>query len=565
MPSSYIPNVDWFDDLGNRMNPASGGFFAGRGGVPLNINGSHYWIGGNLFHSSNIGTDDDLGRDGIWMYKTPATGSTRLKTFTKIGNILPAAGGFTYVIRPHGLYNALTNTYVIWVHGYNIPPGAADRALIATCGGANIEGTWTYVNTALNPDGLGYKDCNLMIGPDGVTAYAFYTNGAQDNIVVSQLATDYLSAGISHILIAGASREGPCPFIDHEGRIGMFHTTSNYYDSTSTYDMRVMFATTSDPLGAWTASRLAYASDPTGTAYNAQGSFVLSFPNGLLYGQDFWVDGTNLQASNPVWVPIDQLVSRVSGWDISRFAVPSNNLLTGLVAFWPLSEVSDADDAVERIGGLTATQTSSPVSAGVRLRSRNFTTGRRFDRANSATLQTGDISFFFHIRFNWNGSGSFPTLFAKDDQSSQREYGVYIDTSDGNKLKFYISANGTSITQVAAATLGNVPTSTEYSALFYHDADLNVIGIAINGTVDTESAYSSGVRAGTAGLCIGDTTAHTGINFSGTLRDFGLWKAAKPTTQATALYNSGVGLPYEYFTVTGSTGGVSRGRTQLGM
>lgn len=545
--SPYQPNVDWADASSAFLNEFTGGFFRGAGGVPLRVNGYYYWIGSNLLLSDGAGGYRDPGYDGVWMHKT-----TDFSTFTAVGNILPTnPGGFRYVVRPHGGQCPSTGKYIIHAHGYNNPPGIADRCCVAES--ANIE-SWTW-DSVIDPDGIGYKDCGLYHHTDD-TAYAVYTNGVQDKIIVSQLATNWkttlgLGLGTSYVVAqSGGGREAPTMIADEDGAaIALFHSNQHSYadaDST-TYDEQVSFATT--PLGTWSTGRSAFASDPHGTDYSAQISEVLRFTNGWMTVGDHIRNP--LTASRQVWLPVDENVIRVASWATSRFTPPSNDLLTGLVAFFPLNEVSSTADAVERVGGLTGTHTGTLASNGVRLRSRTFSDGNRFDAANHATFQTGDIQVWWNvwIYFTALDANSRP-VFTKDDQSTHREYGLYYDASV-SRLKFYVSSTGSGITgTVTASALGAPSTATWYMVTCWHDSVTNALGIAINGTTDTTASYSGGITTTTQGLTIGDFGAHTGnVNWRGRIRDLGMWKAATPTAaQLTELYNGGLSLPYDYFT-----------------
>lgn len=549
--SPYQPNVDWTDDLGNLMNNASGGFLTGAGNVPLLVAGVgggtkyYWWVGGNLFHtqSAPVGTDDDLGKDGIWLYKT-----TDFSVFTKVGNILATPSPWTYVIRPHVLYNAANNNYVLWAHGYNIPAGSADRACVATS--TAIDSGWSWNTATLNPDGLGYKDCNLFLDVDGSTAYTIYTNGNQNAIIVSKLSSDFLSAGISTVTAVSGSRESPALTTDHEGKYCLSHSVSNYYDSTLTYDQQYCFATS--PLGTWTSSQEMFTTDPIGTNYTAQISQILKFNNGWMTLGDHWVGGTNLAASRQVWLPVDDVAQEPTSWALTRFQTPSNTLLLNLAAFFPLSEITTASNAVERVSGLNATVHGTAPSNvyGARLRSRVFSqsTLDYFEAANNAVFQTGTIDFWLSVWLYWNGSGSTPVLFAKDDQTTNREYACYLDTTNANKLTWGVSNNGTSLTGTVTSNSG-LSSNTLTHLVVYHSTTLGKIGMFINGVQDNEVTYAGGVRVGTAPFTIGETSKHSGIDWSGRLRDLGLWKGPKPRAgnEVSWLYNAGLSLPYEFF------------------
>lgn len=326
----FKPNDDWFDNNGN-LTEAHSGHVLGP------INGYYYWVGTSMDLVSSspnvitgyIGGQGRLPRTdrGMWLYK-----SSDLYNWQIVGNILapPVNGSVTWVsvLRPHILFNAANGNYVMWAHCANILD-ATDRACVATTSGSNIESGWSWVNTNLNPDGVGFKDCTLFLDSDGVTAYTVYTIGSQNGIRISRLNSAYTANdGVNTLAMAATAREAPQLF-----KIGLTYflitSVSNFYDSTSTFDEKYITTTAATPLSGWSANpgsgTVLYASDPTGGQFNAQGSFVL-IPQGktqFFWGADFWTPSP-LYNSRQVWLPITQSdathiqVSIPATWDLSN-------------------------------------------------------------------------------------------------------------------------------------------------------------------------------------------------------------------------------------------------------
>lgn len=541
-PWGYKPNADWYDDRGILVEAHAGGFLCGAKGVPLLVGGFYWWYGENCNRYNVNSTFDGLGWTGIWLYKT-----TDFLNFIFVGNILDHSSTSSYAERPHVLYNAANNNYVLWA---NMRIGTNDqRAGVATASAP--DGPWTWVTTSLDPDGLGYKDHNLFLDDTG-TAYTVY-NSTAGNMIVSQLASDFQSAGISHIsvtLLAGLAREAPVIVKDHEGKYILIHSVTNVLDSASTFDLKCLFATS--PLGTWSDPQPLFVADPIATDYNGQSSFVLVLPNGMLLGTDHWVQSDHYQ-SRQTWLPLDDYVNEPTSWDLSRFQVPANTLLDNLVAFYPLSEFVKFSDAVDRVGGLTAAATAAACQ-GVRYRSRDLhnTLGNGgFTHASNATFHTSGSSVWFNIWFRRLATGNFPCLITKDDVGSQREYNLLIDTSI-SKLQFLVSSDGSAIQQVNANTFGNPPVNGPWTMVTaWYDVATSKLGIAVNGVLDTEITYSAGIHDGTTAFAIGNIAALGTNFFDGYLRDCGMWKGPKPTSaMMLALYNNGLGLPYEYFTTS---------------
>ena len=91
------------------------------------MNGYYWWYGSSANRYNVVQTYDASGHTGVWLYK-----STDLLNWQIVGNILPVASGWSYVLEPTVLFNAANNNYVLWAHGYNIPASSSDRGAIAT-------------------------------------------------------------------------------------------------------------------------------------------------------------------------------------------------------------------------------------------------------------------------------------------------------------------------------------------------------------------------------------------------------------------------------------------------
>src|ERR1019366_2627580 len=322
---AYVPRADWYDDAGNTIEAHSGHILDNTA-----RDGYYYWYGQNCQVGEAAGGDVQ-GSFGVWCYR-----SADLYNWTLRGQLtdngLSGGTNWGYVIRPHVLYNASTSKYVMWVHAYNSPPGASDRAAIATSSSPDTGFTWSTVT--LNPDGVGYKDSNLFLDTNG-TAYVVYTNGAQSAIVISQLATDFLST-VASLSISAGGREAPVLF-KRGSTYFLITSASNFYNSGATYTICYAHSTASNPLSGWSAvpGPGLFSVDPVGGNYNAQPSCMLVVPNkvdGYLYMADYWVDAT-LWTSRQVWLPMTFPTSTTlaptepASWDLSTFA----NSSTGVV------------------------------------------------------------------------------------------------------------------------------------------------------------------------------------------------------------------------------------------
>lgn len=524
----FKANEPLYDDRGNLVEAHSGGLLKGPKGEPLKINGWYYWCGGSANRYNVVqGFSDGLGADGIWLFKSASLLEPK---WIFVGNILDNAAS-SYTVRPHMLYCPTNNNFVIWAKTYG-----SFNACIATA--PTPEGPWTWVNVAYQPNGANYLDANLY-QDDDLKAYAIWSDSAKINIQL--LADNYQTVTGSPTTIVTGSQEAPAMAKDHTGTYVCVVSQSNYYNSAAGFGLTSYRATT--PLGTWTISNTdLFEVDPTGTNYNVQSTDLLAFPNGLMLLGDYWVH-SDIYQSGYAFIPIDGYAQIPSTWDLRRFDIPDNNLKKGCVSYYPLNELTSTSDPKDLVGGLDLTRAGVMPSNGARLRWRTFT--NYADRTNNATHQTGDIQVWWNVWVR-RGGGTNPVIFSKDDTGNEREYALYFLNSTGN-IFFEVSANGTTTTSTSTSGGGMLPSNVWVMVTVWHDSVLNEIGMAINGAFNNSVSYASGIRAGTAPLTVGNTAAH-GNAYTGDLRDFGMWKAPKPTQkQLDALFNNAIGLPYELF------------------
>jgi hypothetical protein len=297
-PWGFTPDDNWYDNNGNLVEAHSGGI--------TYANGLYYWVGSiaNKYSPpwpqqptvANIIRTDV----GVMMYSSPD-----LLNWTFVGNILPQPTGWNGTERAHILYNAANNDYVLWAHCLNTSNiGTADRACIATA--PAITGPWTWVNTSLNPDGLGFKDNSLFLDSDGVTAYVVYTVGSQNGIEISQLSSNYQTTDGNTVALTATGREAPVLVKNSAGTYFLITSASNFYNSAGSMDLRYATSTGANPLSGWSALPGSQLMPSIPSGFNGQPSFVL-VPQGKtepFIGLDFWIAGSNFYGSRQTWVPL---------------------------------------------------------------------------------------------------------------------------------------------------------------------------------------------------------------------------------------------------------------------
>lgn len=307
----FAPLADWYDDRGVLIE-AHGGQVIWDSNTSL-----YYWIGAiaNKYDppwSQAPGSGNIIRTDvGVLMYSSP---TAEPGSWTFVGNILAQPPAWTATERPHMLFNSANGHWVLWAHCLNINNiGAADRACVATNNAADPRAGWSWVNTNLDPDGVGFKDFSLFMDVDGVTAYVVYTNGAQTGLGISRLASDYLSTTAT-LALAGAAREAPQILVNPaNGAYFLITSQSNFYQSNTEMGVKYVVNTGASPIAnSWGAlpGVSAFAVDPLGGSFNAQPSFNF-VPHGktqAVFGGDYWntsfSGGSGFYASRQVWLPI---------------------------------------------------------------------------------------------------------------------------------------------------------------------------------------------------------------------------------------------------------------------
>lgn len=529
----YVPREDWHDDNGVLIELHGGSILRGACGVPLQVDGHYWWFGMNANGFSNIPGVDFNGITGVWLQK-----STDLYNWVDVGNVVANPVSGSYCERPWVIFNTLSGNYVMWIH---IRTASTNKAAVLTA--SHPAGPWTLVTSTLVPVN-GFKDCSLYLDDDG-QAYVLYNGGSDQGIYIARLNTDFQSSiDATAALIGPGTFESPI-MVKHEGKYLFLYGKQNYYDSSLTYQHLAKLATS--PLGTYTTAQILETVDPVGTDYNAQTTCALLFPNGLLMMEDRW-EKADIYTSRYVWLPVDDEIIEITPWDLSRFNIPTNTFLDGLAAFFPLNEIGGGN-AIESVAANNAILSGTVGFGGLRPVARSYGSGYHHAAYNAAfDVSTGD--FFVNVWIKRQTATDFQTVFSKDDLSSNRDFGLYIDSPNFGGtgcLTFYASSNGTTLTQVAATTFGIPPLNTWVMVTCWVSG--GKAGIAVNGVFDHDTNFVSPVHNGSsAGFTISQVNSGGGITFSGLVKQLGLWKRVKPTIQELVdLYSSGTGLPYSAF------------------
>lgn len=223
------------------------------------------------------------------------------------------------------------------------------------------------------------------------------------------------------------------------------------------------------------------------------------------------------------------------------------SLLTDLISAWELNEASG--NAVDSHGSNTLTDNNT-VGSGTGL---VYGTARDFEASNTEYfeitdnpgLSTGDIDLTFECWVNFESFGSIPGVLGKDNSGAgQREYGLYAYTSGTNRVRWFVSSNGTS--ESAAAEVAGLSTGVWCQVICWHDSVNNEIGCVVNAGTPTTTSHSGGLIDGTAAFRIGDVPGNS-LYMDGLIGPVRFWKRVLTSQERTDLYNGGAGLAYTDF------------------
>lgn len=206
--------------------------------------------------------------------------------------------GFAKIERPKVIYNAATDTYVMWMHKeYGDHYGEA-RCAVASCD--TVDGDYTY-HGSFNPLGYMSRDCTLFVDDDQKGYFLSAANNNAD-LHLYQLSSDYLSIDhLVQVIWAGQSREAPCLF----KRNGYYFIVSSGCTGWSPNQGKYGYATSLS--GSWSS----LYNVGNSTTYQSQSTFVLpiygSSQTSYLFLGDRWARAWGDYTSNSryVWMPLE--------------------------------------------------------------------------------------------------------------------------------------------------------------------------------------------------------------------------------------------------------------------
>jgi hypothetical protein len=514
----------WYDTEGNSLEAHCGEIVSGQGGAPLIIDGFKYLLGTSCNFFSNVAAGKDAnGINGINLYRCANLEPDDFYNWDPVGIIAAVPANRKYVIRPHIRQRPSDDKFVLWFFGYR-PARDNDAYFVMTSADIEQLGGWADIYpTGMQIDGDGGWDANLYVDYDDV-GYRPYNKDDGIDIRVTQLTADYENdTAAAPITAVTGTWEAPAMADFTDGVVGLAHSFPIYYDSGGAVSFRPRHSLSLTPTGTYRPAQDSMLASPVGTVFNAQVTCVLKFEHGLMGMFDYW-NKTTMADSRPVFMPYDLYLEPITTFDVSRFDVPANTLSDGLAYCWEMNEIGGAAP-VDKVLSTVATQVGVTDDFGTRLRVQVVDSTKGFTVSNSAQVQLGTGSYVHSYLFSLNSVAGTPIMLAKDDFSTNREYGYYVT---GGNLHAYATINGS----LRDIDLGAVSISTLYLVHQFYDKVRQVYGAVKNGNwagrveVDV-SAGSGDALNGTAILSFN----HALGRYAGGVGQSCLWKGVVATQQ----------------------------------
>jgi len=234
--------------------------------------------------------------------------------------------------------------------------------------------------------------------------------------------------------------------------------------------------------------------------------------------------------------------------------VKNSGLATGLVSYWELEEASgtrvDSHGSNDLTDNNTVGQATGIQGNGADFEDSNSEYLSITDASQSGLGLTGDftISAWVKPESILPGDGNRPIVDKNNCYSLRLER--FTGTFNNNIVLIIWGTSG--ICRFKSTTQLSV--GTWYHIVASFDASASSMEIYINGTEEGVSVNTgaTNVRTLTEFFSIGGTDYMPFDSFDGIIDEVGVWNRILTSSEATALYNSGAGIPYEAATSTQS-------------
>jgi Ricin-type beta-trefoil lectin domain/Glycosyl hydrolases family 43 len=376
---------------GTVWNDTSGHSIQAHGEGITKVGSTYYWLG-----------EDKT--SGALFQNVKCYSSTDLKTWTFVNNVLTlqASGDLgpnRIVERPHVIYNAVTSTYVMYMHIDNTNYSER-KAGVATS--SSVCGSYTYRGSS-KPLGHDSLDDNLFL--DGSTGYFLSEDRTNAKLQIYQLSSDFLS--IASLVKTVNQYEAPALV-----KVGAtYYLFGSHLTGWSTNDNQ--YSTATSITGTWSPWR-SFAPSGTNTC-NSQTTSILpvsgSSGTSYIFLGDRW-NSSSLADSRYIWEPLT-----ISGTTVSMTCPTS----------WTID---------------TATGTATGGTAGSPAVVRGVASNRCLDVPNNSTTNGTQVDI-------WDCNGGSNQAWTLTSSKELQVYGskcldvAGAATAAGTKVEIYDCNGGT--------------------------------------------------------------------------------------------------------------------------
>lgn len=435
----------------------------------------------------------------------------------------------------------------------NLDPGTSDFSIMA----------WVKVESVTNGDTLVSKRSDGTVGNANFDGFSLFMNGSSfaaffrdtsesdtDIIVDSNItpavgqwyhvAATYDRNGSLTIYVNGKSQNNGSMSGSGGGTLnltGAFTVGCRLLDGGSAdlfADTKIKDVRYYDTL--LTASEVASeAHVESSSDANLQGewNFNNAYTDGSGNGNTLTASGSPVFATDIPW----EKPTGVSG---------STNLETNLVSYWELEEASgtrtDSKGSNDLTDNNTVTQGTGKQGNAADFERSN---SEHLSRADNASLSiTGDLSVSFWSKPETVHNGN-DAWFSKSGGSGN--FGVLAEMSahTTERIRFFVSSNGTSITQKDWNI--TLVAGTWYHFVFVYDASAGSCELFIDGvSYGKVTGLPTSIYDNTTDFQLGasDIDGSTGRHYDGLLDEFALYDRILNYGDILDLYNAGSGIPY---------------------
>ena len=225
---------------------------------------------------------------------------------------------------------------------------------------------------------------------------------------------------------------------------------------------------------------------------------------------------------------------------LHRMEVPFPvRLRRGLVAYWPLDEVSGTRRDV--VGSNTLTDNNTVTQADGP--SPWLPKAAQFTAANTEFLSITDnaalsmgagVRFTIALRVYFDSLPTVVDLLAKNAVAGTREYRIF--KGSNHRVNLEVSSNGTAV--ATAQSDFTLTTATWYTIFAWYDGAF--IGIQVDQTAPVRAAFTADVVDGTTTFILGKAAAGTNYH-DGRMCDVPIWKTVLTEAERRWWINNGSG------------------------